>query len=555
MPNFNVLTGPYGKYIKCGNNNISMLSPKVDDKFDWHARGYLTDALIEKMLDGHEVSFNVTYSDSLSGPVHAKIVPTFDIHKKQRYRVEFTDAILDNEKHLITTNAVQLVTAYVQANYNYRAVQAKLDDLHLLYNWKIFIQDIPGGARQLCELIVYTYQARKQELQFYGYIDDKTNEIRIVDAIEVEKIKAVISQRIAEETQEFANQQKMLNAAYDELQAFKNKLSLDVRNSSDPISYVLQQTQSYNFTTMARYTDAVSMFVQRYHGGATLRHLENCIRTGASRLHYDQRTKESLEQAVLDAKKSLLFELAVWAGAAKLNQLRLSLLKSYNDSSLIAEFDNLDDDEVFDYGRFSVFRKCFTSANAPEAITQNMYLDCVDADELKHKLIVALAAYYNFTVMPAKTRKKTAEFIAKYDLAEYYERISQYEDTWTTLLDTSKNVAFKKRLLGEVVNHRCGTALKTSTYYFEKLAIVHSTSGNTSKILSELWDILPTFNVSSDVAVLVNIELESIDTVKFAFYSFDASYSGKGDIDGRRLSNLTRLYNAKYSDEIHINFI
>ena len=72
--------------------------------------------------------------------------------------------------------------------------------------------------------------------------------------------------------------------------------------------------------------------------------------------------------------------------------------------------------------------------------------------------------------------------------------------------------------------------------------------------MDRLRDLIPLYNVTSDVAVLHNIELDATgEEFTYQFYTFSKDNNGD-DFDGRRLQYMTRLYNQHYVPSIYFEY-
>ena len=158
--------------------------------------------------------------------------------------------------------------------------------------------------------------------------------------------------------------------------------------------------------------------------------------------------------------------------------------------------------------------------------------------------------------MPEKDRKAIAKFIAKYKLSDYYERISKYDDVLEVLIDESKDPKLLKPILNSIAGTSRANCLKDKTYYFEKRGRLRRDVilYKPIELVEELRKHIKEFNVSSDVAILTNIELDSDASFIFQFYTFAKTDGDTSGFDGRRMLNLTRIYNRYHKDKIGFTF-
>ena len=169
-----------------------------------------------------------------------------------------------------------------------------------------------------------------------------------------------------------------------------------------------------------------------------------------------------------------------------------------------------------------------------------MYQDIIDPVDLKDKLLNLLKVYYDFYDMPEKDRRAIAKYIAKHKLSDYYDRISKVEE----VLDVPKLV---KPLLEGIAGTPKANILKNKTYYFEKRGRLRNVLlYKPIELVESLRDCIKEFNSSSGVAILTNIELDADESFIFQFYTFAEAEGDEQGFDGRRMLNLTRIYNRNH---------
>lgn len=241
-----------------------------------------------------------------------------------------------------------------------------------------------------------------------------------------------------------------------------------------------------------------------------------------------------------------------------LNGYRKQLYKDINDNGLESVVENVNIDQALDLGRFKELKKLLNKKKTKPiyAIVFETYKDVVDLDTLKQYLLNMLKTYHEFFNISEKNVKALAKFIAEHNLSEYYDKMLQYDSAIETIMD-SDNAALKKKLLtGIAGTSRVNLLDKSKSYYFEKHSRVQDKIivNDPIYLLDELRKLIPEFNISSDVAILSNIELDTTgDGFTYQFYTFSKDSGGK-DFDGRRLQNMTRIYNRCHKEKIYFDY-
>ena len=104
-----------------------------------------------------------------------------------------------------------------------------------------------------------------------------------------------------------------------------------------------------------------------------------------------------------------------------------------------------------------------------------------------------------------------------------------------------------KPLLTSIAGTSRANYLKDKTFYFERRARLKDDIilFKPIELLEDLRDCIKAFNVSSNVAILTNIELDADETFIFQFYTFSDESDGS-DFDGRRIQYMTKIYNMHH---------
>ena len=230
-----------------------------------------------------------------------------------------------------------------------------------------------------------------------------------------------------------------------------------------------------------------------------------------------------------------------------------------DDEGLPSVVADVDVDLALDLGIFREVQKILKKYgdSSVKYICMNMYPEIVDKIDLETRLLNLLKVYYDFYDIPEKDRKSIAKFIAKHKLSDYYERISRYDDVLETLIDESKDPKLLKPILNDIAGTSRASCLKDKTYYFEKRGRLRRDVilYKPIELVEELRKYIKEFNVSSDVAILTNIELDADASFVFCFYTFAKTDGDTSGFDGRRMLNLTKIYNRNHKKEEKIGFI
>lgn len=220
--------------------------------------------------------------------------------------------------------------------------------------------------------------------------------------------------------------------------------------------------------------------------------------------------------------------------------------------------DSVDINTALSLGYFTQVQKILVKykTKAPEYIITKMYPDEIDLKSLEEKLLNLLKVYYDFYDFPEKDRKAIAKFIAVNKMSEYYESISKFEDVVEVLIDNSRDPKLTKPILESIAGTSKANVLKNKTYYFEKRGRLRNNIlvNRPIELLDGLRDCIKLFNTSSGVAILTNIELDSDESFIFQFYTFANNEGDESGFDGRRMLNLTRIYNRSHSPKIGFVF-
>lgn len=244
----------------------------------------------------------------------------------------------------------------------------------------------------------------------------------------------------------------------------------------------------------------------------------------------------------------------------KLNAVRNDLYREISDRGLYNVVDGVDIERVFDLGHFQKLKtflvRIKNKHDAVKRICYDAYKSVNDPEDLKDKLLYMLKIYYEFNNISAKNIKSIAKFVAKYNIDTYYDDMLLYDEAIEIIIDESKDKKLLKRVLSDIAgNESKVNFLKDKSFYFEKTVRVRKDIVliNPVQLLEELKKLIPIFNINSQAAILVNIILNADESYTYQFYTYSQSENG-GDMDGRRVAYMTKLYNGSHEKKIYFDY-
>lgn len=562
MANATVLKGPYGFYYpysdETGNHGIKILD-EVYEKYYKH--GYLTDKHLEAMINGANITFNVpNKSGSGFTEVKAKIIPYTNKQGKTCKIIQFkSDKVED--KIIIQQNAEKIVCSYWDNyRFNYIKPQQILDTLDLDTTWKTWSQNNNIGSKKYGVVKVYKPRSRqKDEIMLYCEVDNGICVMVSEEQYKSSQAKAQKEYDIQQEQKriEQENISKVRKELVDWLNSIVDKLWEGTNNSSSKQLIANAEDLTKNISVPNIEDRIMGLFTTSRFGhnniSGYIEKAKTDIISTVNMFTYND------PEIVTTFKNNLLNNIKVYLEYLKLQQFRKDLLNDLNNNGIEALTENVNIDTALDLGYFTTVQKILVKhkTDTPKYIITQSYLDVINEKELKEKILNLLKVYYEFYNMPEKDRKSVAKFIAKNRLSDYYERISKFDDVLETLIDESRDPKLTKPLLESIAGTSRANYLKDKTFYFEKRGRLKSDIllFKPIELLNMLRDLIKEFNSSSDVAILTNIELDADESFIFQFYTFAGNSNASGEFDGRRMLNLTRIFNRNHPNEkIGFNF-
>lgn len=560
MADSTVLKGPYGFYYpysdETGNHGIKILD-EIYEKY--YKRGYLTDKHLEAMINGANITFNVpNKSGSGFTEVNAKIVPYTNKQGKTCKIIKFSSDKLDDNK-IILANAEKIACSYwSNGRFNYMKPQEELNKLDLDQSWRTWATNIYLNGKRYGEIKVYRPRARKND-DIFLYCEVSNDNCILITEEQYKSAQALDRTRREEEYEKAKIEQEKIVKVMKDMNNWLDSV-IDIiwpgGASVTNTQLIDNANQLVSNINVSNIDDRVLGLLssKTFIGNISyyIKETRNEISKISKNTYQDNAFLENI-------KVKLLNNIKVHIKYITITQVRKDLLAGYNQSGLASMTDSIDIDTALNLGYFHTVQKVLVKykQDSPKYIINNMYLEVIDEKELKEKLLNLLKIYYDFYDMPEKDRKAIAKYIAKHKLSDYYDRISKFDDVLETLIDESRDPKLTKPILESIAGTSRANCLKDKTFYFEKRGRLRDNILLYKPI--ELVDMLRShikeFNASSDVAILTNIELDSDESFIFQFYTFAGNNSAEGEFDGRRMLNLTRIFNRHHPKEkIGFNF-
>lgn len=559
-----VIRGPYGMYYAYKDENGAKRGLSITDNVyeRYYEPGYLTDSHIEDMLQGKTISFKIPTS---AEPITAKLVP-YTRNGRNSKIIEFSVSPSEDNKdnEIIYKEAENILKASMPGGYfDYRATQKYVNSLKLTNNWTTFARynRFFDNTIYLISIELYIPRMRGHKLYMYGLVDTANNEYTVISEDEYNKLLKAYTDKEANEKSLAAEQRKKAYEVILDNLRWMNDLVGEIwpdgskQTSEQLIESIEKVTAGINVSNMQDrllgLTTARS--TKSYNLNAIFDKAEDRVRR---EINVNTYTDENMIRSI---RTDLLENIKVYAEYLKLNNVRHSLYKQYQNSGLDGMTASIDIDTALSLGYFPMVKQALVKyrENAPKYIIYEMHKDILDAEQLKVSLLNLLKIFYDFYDMPEKDRKAIAKYVAVHKLSEYYEAVSQFDDVLEVLIDNSRDPKLTKPLLESIAGTSKANVLKDKTFYFEKRGYLRNDIllYKPIELVEELRKCIKEFNTSSNVAILTNIELDSDRSFIFQFYTFAEGEGNENGFDGRRMLNLTRIYNRHHPKEkIGFNF-
>lgn len=549
-----ILHGMYGYYYPYTDDSGKTKGLQI---LDWVYNkycqpGYLTSQHIEDMLNGKSVTFFVPNRGSGGGTnVTAKVVPYTNKAGKQTRIIAFDTDKIDDRK-IILANAEKIAVSYWDANstrFDFKRPQLTVNELELTQEWKTWATSEWIQNKRYGTIKVYRPRARKDDsVLIYCEVDVNTNSCEMITEEQYKAVMAAKEEADQLAREEWQKKQKIANGIKEVLFNYTNDIAEQLYgcSTSEMINIIEENTKEVNLPN-------IESLVAGLLNGKTPGYLKKIFTDTQNEIQSKITPgNDELEETAIEIKESFLRKLKIYGEYKKIKSVRQDLWQQVEQNGLESVVDSVVVDEALDIGKFREVQKVLVKYknNAVKAIIFYMYTDIIDPVILKENLLNLLKIYYDFYDMPEKDRKAIAKFIAKHRLSDYYDKISQFDDVIETLIDESRDPKLLKPILNSIAGTPRANALKEKTYYFEKRARLRDdiVVFKPIELLDKLRAYIKEFNVSSNVAILTNIELDADESFIFQFYTFSDDNSGE-DFDGRRIQYMTKIYNMHNPDK------
>lgn len=569
MADTTVIKGQYGWYYPYTDEDGNSKGLKVMDEVyeKYYEPGYLKDEHLASMLEGKTVSFTMPKkSGSGSIMITAKVIP-YTTKAGRPCKIIDIQSDKADDLAILRANAEKIATSYFHnGRFDYTKPQAVIDSLDLEKTWKTFSRYFAYlSERYYGEINVYRPRSRKND-SFTLYVLAENDECTYLTE---EQYKIEVNKDIKEREERARKREEAIKAKEPIVEAARKRMSEELRK----IEYAIWRgASSVNLQQIAENTKDLlenvvvpdlrgAIIMQKYHGSINKEGLDAYINNAIARYPYDITTSncDKADEIINNRINGILKELKIYITGKLISSFRSNFEKQCLNEGLAAITEGVSIDTALSLGYWPEVKILFKKKlnDAIKYLTSEMYTNIMDIDKLKEKFLYVLKVYYDFTDMPEQDRKSIAKFIAVNKLTDYYNMISMFDDVTETLLDNSRDPRLTRPLLESIAGTPRANMLKDKTFYFEKRGRVR---GNILvwkpvELLERLRALIPAFNASSNVAILINIELDSDQSFIFQFYTFSESEGDSSGMDGRRMLNMTRLYNQRFPDKkIGFNF-
>ena len=576
-----VLPGKYGKnyyYSYKDENGKTVGLPITYWTYkDYYEPGYLTNDMIDAMIAGKTITFEVPAKNGTKKTISAHLKPYVAKRGTSTYIIEFISKEDSDDVKLIEKNADKIVTSYYEPSakwgFDFTKPQAIVNSLGLANAWKTWADkslhyndidnDIHENAVQCFTIDVYQVNNSKNKIKLYGKVYKNQVTVLTEEQYKAEDKKAQAyvdaknAKRDAEATAR-ARVRKDVEAAEKICADWANDIYERLAGKKG-FEFI---TEALSITNNAPVDESLyTKIINTYYLQSLKRFVFDSHKYTDSPLYTRYITYEKYDQAAIDEyKKAIINRLAAYTEFIDFKNIRQRIYDDIQQNGLDFVTDFIDINVALDIGKFKEVKKILLKYkdDPVKAICFNMYKEIFDKAELQDRILNLIKIYHEFYDFPEKDRKALAKFIAVHKLSDYYDAISQYDDVLDTLIDTSKDPKLLKPLLGSIAGTPRANVLKDKTFYFELNTTLRDDIlvrlQKPVELLDRLRDLIKEYNVGSNVCIISNIELNPDDSFTFCFYTYSDDTNGE-DFDGRRVQYLTRIYNQHYPNEkIYFNY-
>ena len=567
-----IKNGAYGKYYEYyidGEKHILGLEDKKPSDASFKGATPETPEQIDELLEKSKVDFIFNGEN-----VHAELVPyvnrkgeTVSIVKYSKAEIvtETTNAdlsIIESNKDKIINifsdnsdkgdnfyarlKTDELLKSIGLSKYHCGVERTELSSVVRVIIYKGIKADMRNEANRLYIMLLKSgvrssaYKVARTEISASEYLNELNN---YNENLRLAKEKEDALQKVINETR--AEAKEWLNNLHKQI--FGGNTSLTPRQVIDAlepvVSSIPKEESSVLVAPRSKLYEIIDVSRANYIGSYGRR--DKC--------------KEDFEEMKTNVLKNLrhMYDYRVLA------YVRDSIYNDVKENGLKSVVDGMSTEEALNYVGIMEFRKfkhtLVKSSYPINTICYNVYKNIIDPDELYTGILNLLKVYYDFTDFPTKDIKAIAKFVAVHKLDEYYDILAKCEDAIDIIIKDGSSDFRKKALLEVAGSGKVGKSfnideLKASNHYFEKTAKLRTDDRvNAVDILNDLRALIGEFNVSSDVAILMNIELDADESFVYQFCTFTDDETG-ANLDGRRVQYMTKLYNRGRPDNKKIHF-
>lgn len=556
-----VINGPYGWYFSYTDEagkkkNLSIFKEVYENYF---APGYMTEDHLEQLVTGKTVTFT-TPKKSGSGvvTVTAKLIPYTRKDGKETRIIDIQTDLADDDVTIKAKGKALLESYYDGTRFSYTRPQNLIKTFDLSTEWRTYAQDFRCGTDWVFYVKCYRPFVRNDAgYTFYGKLAN--GRVEEIDEGQFNKIQADYKAKREQEQAEFDRKSKESDEVKNELLKWIKDIESKIWTSGSTVStaQLIENADKFLTVSVPNLEDRVAgmlnsnasykLKLSDYFDSA-----KNEVKRNITMANY---TDASIGE---DIKNRLLNNIKTYVEYSRVIEFRNKMFKEYQSTGLEAMTILVDVDNALSLGYFPTVQRALTKykQDAPRYIIYNMYREIIDLKILEEHLLNMLKIYYDFYDMPEKDRKSIAKYVAQHKLSDYYDKVRDWDEVLEILIDNSRDPRLTKPLLEGIAGTSKANVLKNKTYYFEKRGRLRNNIllYKPIELVEELRKHIKEFNASSGVAILTNIELDADESFVFQFYTFaDAEGDEKG-FDGRRMLNLTRIYNRGKDKDHKIGF-
>lgn len=550
-----VTHGPYGWYYPYKDEKGKDHGLKIFDEIyeKYYMTGYLKDIHLEEMILGKVITFNVPKKDgSGERPITAKLVDYTTKAGRHCKIIQFESDKVD-DTIIIKSNLEKIALSYWNSGrFNYMKPQEVLNNLDLDNEWKTYAtyEKLSALEIDVGTIKIYRPRSRKDD-DLVTYCKVEADKCEMIDEATYKSLVAKNEETRKEIDRKYLESAEKVSTLRNTLRNWIESIETEI-NANGKVDYDKLEDLVYD-VSIPNFDNRLSGYLVSRYAKTAKDYINNAKSSVLKITSHNCDNPEEIDKITSEIKNTLLCNLKIWLEYVKLISIRSILFSDYQAVGLEALTESIDIDTALSLGYFPTVKKILVKygKGAPEYIIFNLYREELNAEILKDKLLNILKIYYDFYDMPEKDRKSIAKFIAKNNIKEYYNKIKEYDDVLETLIDNSRDPRLTKPLLESIAGTSRAAILKDKTFYFEKRGWLRNEIllYKPIELVDELRKCIKEFNVSSNVAILTNIELDSDESFIFQFYTFADSEGDDKGFDGRRMLNLTRIYNRTHPKE------